>query len=192
MTLLRELIDIPDSVPASRFVVSLSQGVLDPDATLGEYVVTPQLQDCFDKALSLIQNSLANRASSGTYLHGSFGSGKSHFMAVLSLILKGEPKARGIPELADVIAKHNAWMGGKKFLLVPYHMIGAPSLEGWLLNGYADYVAKLHPEAPRRRGVLQESQRRQGRPVGRMGRTGSHVGCGGVRTGGHRRHRGRA
>lgn len=149
MPLLRELIDIPDSVPASRFVVSLSQGVLDPQATLGEYVVTPQLQECFDKALSLIQNSLANRASSGTYLHGSFGSGKSHFMAVLSLILKGEPKARGIPELADVIAKHNAWMGGKKFLLVPYHMIGAPSLEGWLLSGYADYVAKLHPEAPR-------------------------------------------
>jgi hypothetical protein len=149
MPLLRDLIDIPDSVPASRFVVSLSQGVLDPQATLGEYVVTPQLQECFDKALSLIQNSLANRASSGTYLHGSFGSGKSHFMAVLSLILQGEPKARAIPELADVIAKHNAWMGGKKFLLVPYHMIGAPSLEGWLLNGYADFVAKLHPEAPR-------------------------------------------
>ena len=149
MTLLRDLIDIPESVPASRFVVSLSQGVLDPQATLGEYVVTPQLVECFDKALALIQNSLANRASSGTYLHGSFGSGKSHFMAVLSLILLGEPKARGIPELADIIAKHNAWMGGKKFLLVPYHMIGATSLESWLLSGYADYVAKLHPEAPR-------------------------------------------
>jgi hypothetical protein len=149
MTLLRELIDIPDSIPASRFVVSLTQGVLDPDVTLGEYVVTPQLAECFDKALSLIQNSLANRASSGTYLHGSFGSGKSHFMAVLSLILQGEPKARGIPELASVITKHNAWMGGKKFLLVPYHMIGATSLESWVLEGYAEYVAKLHAEAPR-------------------------------------------
>jgi len=110
MPLLRDRIDIPESVPASRFVVSLSQGVLDPQATLGEYVVTPQLAECFDKALALIQNSLANRASSGTYLHGSFGSGKSHFMAVLSLILLGEPKARGIPELADIIAKHNAWL----------------------------------------------------------------------------------
>jgi predicted ATPase len=29
------------------------------------------------------------RQSVGTYLHGSFGSGKSHFMAVLSLILGG-------------------------------------------------------------------------------------------------------
>lgn len=149
MTLLRELIDIPESVPASRFVVSLTQGVLDPDVTLGEYVVTPQLAECFDKALSLIQNSLANRASSGTYLHGSFGSGKSHFMAVLSLILQGEPKARGIPELANVITKHNAWMGGKKFLLVPYHMIGATSLESWVLEGYAEFVAKLRPEAAR-------------------------------------------
>lgn len=143
MTLLRDLIDIPDSVPASRFVVSLSQGVLDPQATLGEYVVTPQLVECFDKALALFQNSLANRASSGTYLHGNFGSGKSHFMAVLSLILLGEPKARGIPELADIIAKHNAWMGGKKFLLVPYHMIGATSLESWLLR-----LRRLRRQAP--------------------------------------------
>ena len=46
-------------------------------------------------------------------------SGKSHFMAVLHLILQGNPDARGIPELASVIQKHNDWIAGKKFLLVP-------------------------------------------------------------------------
>jgi|GEM_PF-2507469 len=51
MTLLRELIDIPESLPANRFVLKLSQGICDPETTLKEYVVTEQLVGCFDKAL---------------------------------------------------------------------------------------------------------------------------------------------
>jgi len=129
MTLLRELIDIPESLPANRFVLRLSEGILDPEATLKEYVVTDQLVGCFDSALNIIRDALQNRSSYGSYLHGSFGAGKSHFMAVLHLILKGEPQARAIPELSKVIQRHNSWMNGKKFLLVPYHMIGAGSLE---------------------------------------------------------------
>ena len=38
-------------------------------------------------------------------LDGSFGGGKSHFMAVLHLLLRGNSKARAIPELAAVVAK---------------------------------------------------------------------------------------
>ena len=39
-----------------------------------------------------------------TYLYGSFGSGKSYFMAILYLLLHGDANARSIPELAEVIA----------------------------------------------------------------------------------------
>ena len=46
---------------------------------------------------------MQGRTSKAAYLHGSFGSGKSHFMAVLHLILQGNPAARGIAELAPVI-----------------------------------------------------------------------------------------
>ena len=69
-------------------------------------------------------------------------------MAVLHLLLKGESRARAIPELADVVAKHNAWSQGRKFLLVPYHMIGARSMESAILGHYAEHVRTLHPEAP--------------------------------------------
>ena len=106
------------------FVLRLSEGVNRPEETLRDYVVTPELKACFDNALSFMSSAVHSRTSKASYLHGSFGSGKSHFMAVLHLILQGNAAARSIPELAPVISKHNAWAPEKKFLLVPYHMIG--------------------------------------------------------------------
>jgi hypothetical protein len=148
MTLLRELIEIPEHVQKGDFVLRLSEGVIDPSGTLGEYVVTPELVKCFDQALDFIRDAVARRTSKATYLHGSFGSGKSHFMAVLHLILQGNPQARGIPELAGVIAKHNDWLGGKKFLLVPYHLLSVHSMESGILGGYVDFIRRTHPTAP--------------------------------------------
>jgi predicted ATPase len=108
-------------------------------------VVTPQLVDAFDNALGFIKQSVESSGSKAAYLHGSFGSGKSHFMAVLNLLLAGNTQARSTPELASVVAKHG-WTHGKKFLLVPYHMIGAKDMESAILGQYAEYVRKLHPQ----------------------------------------------
>ncbi|MCG7935437.1 MAG: phage resistance protein [Candidatus Thiodiazotropha taylori] len=152
MTLIKELIHIPEKVQRGDFVLNLASG-LEPDAidqTLKDYVVTPQLARCFEDALSFIKSTVANQQNrnKGAYLHGSFGSGKSHFMAVLHLLLQGNPKARAIDELAPAVAKHDDWMQSKNILLVPYHMIGASSIESGVLGGYARYIAKRHPEAP--------------------------------------------
>jgi hypothetical protein len=61
--------------------------------------------------------------------------------------LAGNTQARSIPELADVVARHE-WTHGRKFLLVPYHMIGARDMESAILGQYAEFVRKRHPEAP--------------------------------------------
>jgi hypothetical protein len=148
MTLLKELIDIPEHLDKGQFVLRLTEGVTDPQATVKSYVPTPQLVRCFDDALNFMRGSLQGTSSKATYLHGSFGSGKSHFMAILHLILSGNSTARAIPELAAVIRKHNAWIAGKRFLLVPYHMIGAHDVESGILGGYVDFVRRTHPEAP--------------------------------------------
>jgi hypothetical protein len=144
---LDELFDLPEHVGANDFILNLTEAILRPEITVKDYVVPPQLQRCFDEALSLVQDSLATRRSAGAYLHGSFGAGKSHFMAVLYLLLSNNARARALPELAEVVAKHE-WTAGKKFLLVPYHMIGAETLEERLLGGYLDRVRELHPDAP--------------------------------------------
>ncbi|MBK1646165.1 phage resistance protein, partial [Thiocapsa imhoffii] len=150
--LIKDLIHIPERVQRGDFVLNLASG-LEPEAiarTLGEYVVTPQLVRCFEDALSFIESTVTSQQNrnKGAYLHGSFGTGKSHFMAVLKLLIQGNVQARSIPELAMAVAKHSHWMQGHNILMVPYHMIGAPSIEAGVLGGYARHVRGLHPRAP--------------------------------------------
>lgn len=146
MTLIKDLIHIPEKVQKGDFVLRLTEGVTRAQETLGDYVVTPELEDCFNTALIFIRSALQANSSKATYLHGSFGSGKSHFMAVLHLILQGNLEARKVKKLASVITKHNDWIEGKRFLLVPYHMIGAHDMESGILGGYADFVRRTHPD----------------------------------------------
>lgn len=148
MTFIKELIEIPERVQKGDFVLRLAEGVNRAGETLRDYVVTPELAKCFDAALTFIRSSIQGRTSKATFLHGSFGSGKSHFMAVLHLILQGNPAARCIPELAAVIQKHNDWLAGKKFLLVPYHMINSHDMESGVLGNYVEYMRRTHPDAP--------------------------------------------
>lgn len=152
MPLIKELIEIPEKVQRGDFVLNLSQG-LEGDSvhqTLAQYVVTPQLGKAFDEALAFIKSTVADNQNrqKGAYLHGSFGSGKSHFMAVLHLLLQGNHEARAIKELAPTVSRHDDWLQQHNILLVPYHMIGAPSIEAGILGGYVRYIRKRHPEAP--------------------------------------------
>ena len=142
--LLRDLIAIPDEVHAGDFVLALAKGVGEK-STITDYVVTGPLAANFDRALGLIKSALETGASRAAYLDGSFGSGKSHFMAVLYAILKGDPDARGKKGLADVVAKHDSWLRGRKFLIVPYHLPDSQSLDAAILGGYVAHVMKEHP-----------------------------------------------
>ena len=163
MTLIKDLIEIPERIQTGDFVLKLTEGVTRPEATVRDYFVTPELKGCFDNALTFIQTAIQSNSSKASYLHGSFGSGKSHFMAILNLILEGVPEAKSIRELAPVITKHNDWITGKKFLLVPYHMIGAKDMESGILGGYVDFIRRNHPDAPipgvyLAQGLFQDAQ----------------------------------
>ena len=53
-----------------------------------------------------------------------------------------------MPELAEVVTRYDPMLSGKRFLMVPYHMIGARDVETAILGGYADHVRRVHPDAP--------------------------------------------
>lgn len=74
--------------------------------------------------------------------------GKAILWPFYILLLQNNPDAKSIPELTSVIAKHSIWINGKRFFLVPYHAIGSTSMESCILGGYADYIRKIHPNAP--------------------------------------------
>ena len=148
-TYIRELLDLPSQVDKGDFVLNLTAGVSARNAsdTLRNYVVTPQLTACFEHALRFIKNGVDANQSKACYLHGSFGSGKSHFMAVLHLLLQNNPEARSIKRTGRPSSPSTtSWTQGRKFLLVPFHMIGSRSMEQGILGQYANYVRRLHPD----------------------------------------------
>lgn len=142
---LGEAFKIRPVVSATDFVLQLQSGVQDADATVGEYVVTDSLAAAFNQALDYVGSALEQARAQGIFIHGSFGSGKSHFMAVLDLILCGSGRARALPGLQQAIAAHQRLLG-RRLLTVEYHLIGAKSLEDALFSGYLATIRREHPD----------------------------------------------
>jgi hypothetical protein len=146
--LLRDVLQIPERrLSDSDFVLKLSDGVEHVDTTVADYVVTPALADAFDRALGFVETAVVSGRSQAAFIHGSFGSGKSHFLAVLHALLGGNPRARSLENLSAVVAKHDPSLQGRKILRLTYHLIGATSLESAIFGGYLAQVNRLHPEA---------------------------------------------
>lgn len=147
MSELRDILNLPAEVKKSDFVVKLTEGISDPERLLRDYAVTPDLRHDYDRALKLVESALRDRQSVGTYLHGSFGSGKSHFMAVLSLILGGHTAPWQEPEFHDVLEPHE-WLKEKKLLRLHFHMLGANNIEEKVFSEYVARIAEAKPDAP--------------------------------------------
>ncbi|MFN8074154.1 MAG: DUF6079 family protein [Kineosporiaceae bacterium] len=149
-TLLRDVIDIPERAGAEDYVLRLTDSVGQGAAarTIDEYVVTDALADAFDDALGLVAEGITSGTSRGAFLTGSFGSGKSHFMAVLHALLQHEPAARAKPELQPVVAKHDPVLADRRVLPLAFHLLGATTMEEAIFGGYIRQVAALHPGAP--------------------------------------------
>jgi len=147
MSTLRDILDLPHEVKKSDFVVRLSEGVAHPKRIIDTYAVTPDIVQNLDRALGFVQSAIRERNSEASYVDGSFGSGKSHFMAVLSLLLANEPIAWADADLHELRAKHE-WIKDKKILRLHFHMVGARSSEESIFAGYLARVRELHPDAP--------------------------------------------
>ncbi|WP_229376318.1 hypothetical protein [Streptomyces spirodelae] len=146
---LRDVLEIREDAHAGDYKIALSQGFGDDAAgSVADYVVTEQLAKEFDKALRLVRGAVRKNTSYAAYLHGSFGAGKSHFLTVLHAVLNGDAAVRDKRRLREVVADHDDWLSDRKFLMVPYHLVGAANLESALLGGYVKVVRELHPDAP--------------------------------------------
>ncbi|WP_156664862.1 DUF6079 family protein [Mycobacterium sp. 852002-51057_SCH5723018] len=144
---LRDAIDIPLAVHDDDFVLQIHRAQEAATQTLSDYVVTESIAESFEKGLTLVEATLSSGSSKGAFIHGSFGSGKSHYMAVMHLLLSGNPQAKSLPGLQAQIAKHEALLE-RKLLAIDYHLIGADSFESALFGGYLATIKKRHPQAP--------------------------------------------
>ena len=147
MTLIHDLLALPAAVRKGDFVQDLTGGISHPERTVDDYAITPKILQTFEQALSIISSALRDNRSQAAYLHGSFGAGKSHFMAVLDLMLADHPAPWSRGELHALRGK-NDWIGKRKLLQLPIHMLGALDMESKILGAYVTWVAKNQPDAP--------------------------------------------
>ena len=143
----KALFDLPAEVRKGDFVLKLTEGITRAAETAETYVVTPALADSLDRALRLVGSALKDGRSQAAYLHGSFGSGKSHFMALLSLLVSGHEEAWRKPELHDLRAKH-PFLAQGKLLQLHLHMLAHDSIEAAIFGRFLAYLEAHHPEAP--------------------------------------------
>ena len=144
--MLRDAIHVPDAVHDDDFVMRIHEGVPAAEQTLKDYVVTEKIAEAFDEGLGLVRSAISRGTAKGAFIHGSFGAGKSHYMAVMHLLLTGNPQARALSGLQSVVAEHTDVLS-KQFLAVDYHLIGAESFEAALFSGYINTVKAKHPDA---------------------------------------------
>lgn len=144
---LRQIFAIPESHGKNDYVLRLSDSVgpSQLDSTIDSYVVTPALAIAFDTALAVVDEAMRGGENKAAFLDGSFGSGKSHFMAVLYAILGHSPHALAVPELQPAIAKYPA-LEQKKLLRLTFHFLGATSIEAALFAQYLRQIGELHPD----------------------------------------------
>ncbi len=144
--MLRDAIHVPEAVHDDDFVMRIHEGVPAAEQTLKDYVVTEKIAEAFGEGLTLAKSALTRGNAKGAFIHGSFGAGKSHYMAVMHLLLIGNPQARALDGLQSVIAQHSDVLS-RKFLAVDYHLIGAESFEAALFSGYINTVKAKHSNA---------------------------------------------
>ena len=131
---LRDAISIPEAVHDADFVLQIDKAQDQPDQTINDYVVTPGIAAAFHDGLELIRSAFENTSARGTFVHGSFGAGKSHFMAVLHLLLTGNAHARALPGLQEEVAKYSLVLD-RNLLAVDYYNAGDLADVSKALNG---------------------------------------------------------
>ncbi len=117
MTLIRDLIEIPEI----KTVIQL-RDLEKPDLRrmiLETFVVTEEVSKC----LGMVASSLARPEGRGAFLKGHFGSGKSHFLSMLSLLLRNPESWNLLVSQDPSLENSQAGLRGKKFLVVEISLI---------------------------------------------------------------------
>lgn len=119
----------PEEITPLGFVIRL-QDEDDQAKTrrlAADYVLTPTVREALPQVLAQMRHVLESGGELGHFIHGSFGSGKSHFMSFLALLLEGSAAAwtRDDALIRKLDDDHRAWIRDARLLMVRVHMLTA-------------------------------------------------------------------
>jgi hypothetical protein len=118
-----------EDLSALDFVIRLDHASRTDAAQrlVDDYVVTPAVAAALPTLFGHLKAAVATKEPYGHVLHGGFGSGKSHLMTLLSLLLERNPAAWGKQHpLFDTLRQdHRDWVAQRNLLVVRVHMLSA-------------------------------------------------------------------
>lgn len=120
---LRDIIEIPEV----KLVVELDDADKNPEGITSTFILTKELQE----SLNLLLRRINEKKGCGVFIKGNFGSGKSHFLSYLYLLLKNRTHP-GLHDYPDIKAS-NIHMA--KISLVKYP--SSRNLESIILDSFA-------------------------------------------------------
>lgn len=141
-----DIFDLPADVPAC--IVKI-QDFDDPETlrqNVRDYVISDTVGQEMERLVERIVHSAVRQESgTGHYLHGSFGSGKSHFMAILGLVLQNNAAVweKEHPAVQRIHDKHGQWLAQNPVLVIPVYMLGQDSLQNAVYNAANARLAAL-------------------------------------------------
>ena len=133
MTLtISQALDLParEDITALGFVVRLTDE--DDARKVADYVITPKVESELPVILAGMRHTWKARGDYGRFVHGSFGSGKSHFLTFLGLLLEAKDVAWNKPDAAirAMAGEHRPWLEEAKLLVVRVHMLTTAGGQG--------------------------------------------------------------
>jgi len=160
-----------DDIRAMGFVIKLKEltpGSAEMKKLVDDYVVTPAVAADLPVVFDKMKQVFDRGEEYGRFIHGSFGSGKSHFMTILSLLLEDGTEAwqKEHPSFATLRTKHHGWVEDAHFLVVRIHMLSVKGkgtgLDRAIYDGFNEALRRrgkapfefLHVD-----GVLDEARR---------------------------------
>jgi hypothetical protein len=137
--LVRNYLDLPEHATLDSFIVKPES----PDAVLAkQYAITAVVRPKLSKLLDEIKYYLDHGESVGRFVYGSFGSGKSHFIRVLGMMLQNDPALyvnATDPAFAQLRGER-PWLETSNVLFVPVMMMGADNAPDafprWLIGAF--------------------------------------------------------
>ncbi len=150
----------PEDIRAMNFVVKLRDVASTSNETtqlVKDYVLTPAVQKELPRIFDDMKQRFDRCEEYGRFIHGSFGSGKSHFMTMLALLLEGSTPAwaklrplfaehRSAQLKKGAAPDHEAWVRDNKLLVVRIHMLSVrgktTSLDRAVYEGFNAALAR--------------------------------------------------
>ncbi len=164
-----DLIDVPDIKTVIQLKDLQEEGLRE--MIINCFVVTSEVME----NLNMVFTSLSRKEGKGIFLKGHYGSGKSHFLSILSVLLRSPDHWHILISQEPSLERFRDFFRSRRFLVVEISLVqhrGTEFLEDIFLNGIFEEIKRISCEGIERKDSRHETFLEVKRALNRLGLSG--------------------